>query len=102
MGHPAKKNNYLYNEIMNLSPVELILKIYDIAIVSCKRKDAERANRALTELIASLNFDYKDISLGLFKLYYYCQHQIRNGNFEAALEILKELRDTWAKAFNLK
>lgn len=96
------KNNYIENEILNLSPVELILKIYDIAIVSCKRKDAEKATRAITELIASLNFDYKEISLGLFKLYHYCQYEIRRGNFENAIEILKELRDAWAKAFNLK
>jgi len=56
----------------------------------------------LTELIASLNFDYKEISLSLFKLYHYCQYEIRRGNFDNAVEILKELRDAWAKAFNLK
>ena len=52
-----EKNNYIENEILNLSPVELILKIYDVAIVSCKKKDSERANKAITELKASLNFD---------------------------------------------
>lgn len=98
----SEKNSYIENEILNLSPVELILKIYDVAIVSCKRKDAEKANRAITELIASLNFDYKDISLSLFKLYHYCQYEIRRGNFDRAVEILKELRDAWATAFKLK
>jgi flagellin-specific chaperone FliS len=97
-----EKNSYIENEILNLSPVELILKIYDVAIVSCKRKNAEKANRAITELIASLNFDYKEISLSLFKLYHYCQYEIRQGNFDRAIEILKELRDAWATAFNLK
>jgi len=96
------KNNYIETEILNLSPIELILKIYDVAIVSCRKKDAEKANKAITELIASLDFDYKEISIPLFKLYQYCQYEIRKGNFENALEILKELRETWAKAFNLK
>jgi flagellar protein FliS len=96
------KNNYIETEILNLSPVELILKIYDVAIVSCRKKDVEKANKAITELIASLDFDYKEISIPLFKLYQYCQYEIRKGNFENALEILKELRETWAKAFNLK
>jgi flagellar protein FliS len=102
MALPAQKNEYLYNEIMNLSPVELILRIYDFAIVNCKRRDAEKANRALTELISALDFDYKDISLPLFKLYHYCQNEIRKGKFDNAISILQELRDTWAKAFNLK
>lgn len=96
-----EKNNYIENEILNLSPVELILKIYDIAIVSCKRRNADKANKAIAELIASLNFDY-DIALSLFRLYHYCQYEIRQGNFDEAIEILTELRNAWATAFNLK
>ena len=93
---------YLRNEAMNMSPTEIILKIYDLAILNLKRGDSQKAMRAITELIVSLNFDYKDFSIGLYKLYQYCREQIIHGNIEEALVILEGLRDSWATAFELK
>ncbi|GAB4339069.1 MAG: flagellar export chaperone FliS [Calditrichia bacterium] len=92
---------YQENQILNLSPTELILKLYDLAILSIKKNDIPKANRVIAELISSLNFDYKDVSLGLFKLYRFCQDNLYQGNKKVALDILQDLRDTWAKAFNL-
>lgn len=93
--------HYQHNEILNASPTELILKLYDLAIFSIRKGNFEKANRVLTELISALNFDYREIALGFFRLYRYCQDQLYQGNSKMALMILQELRDAWAKAFHL-
>ena len=73
-------NGYIQNEAINLSPTEVILKIYDVAIINIKKGEQQKAMRAITELIVSLNFDYKEFSIGLYKLYQYCREQlIRTG-----------------------
>ncbi len=100
-GH-AGIDEYQYQQIMSMTPEQLILKIYDIAIVSVKKGDQQRATRAVAELIGSLNFDYQEMALGLFRLYRYTQDKIREGNKEEALMVLEELRNTWATAFNLQ
>ncbi len=99
----AKKglNNYRENAILNASPEELILKLYDLGLLSIKKGDLQKANRVLTELISSLNFDYQEVALGFFKLYRYCQNELYQGRTEMPLKILTELRESWAKAFNL-
>ncbi len=94
-------NGYLKNEVMGLSSTEIILKIYDFAIINLKKREHQKAMRAITELIVSLNFDYKEFSLGLYKLYQYCRDQIVHGNYDNALVILEGLRESWAKAFDL-
>jgi flagellar protein FliS len=93
-------NQYLLKEIMEATPKQLIIKVYDIAIVSCKKQDFMRANNAIQVLINSLRFEgegVKEISTGLLRLYLFCQEQTRKKNFELATSILSELRDTWLK-----
>lgn len=92
---------YLENQILNAKPEELILKVYDFILVNMKAKNYSKANAGLVELIAALNFDYQEISLGFFRLYVYCQELIRKEKWDEAYSIIKELRDTWAKAFKL-
>lgn len=95
-------NQYLVKEILEATPQQLILKVYDFAIVNCKKKNLVKTNRAIQELINSLRFDDengKDISIGLLKLYQFCQDQMRKNNFDIVLRILTELRDSWIKAF---
>lgn len=91
-------NQYLNNEISQASPTQLILKVYDFAILNCQRKNMLKTNEAIQVLINSLNFDIdgaRDISIGLLRLYHYCQDQARKNNFEETQKILTELRDTW-------
>lgn len=92
---------YTKQHHMNLSPVQVIGRLYDYAILGCKKKDQVLSQRALNELILALNFDYGEISFGLFRLYDYCKGRVQKRDFEAALEILEDVRATWAKAFNL-
>lgn len=94
-------DTYQQNQILNLSPTELILKLYDFAIVSIKKGDIRKANQVITELIGSLNFEYQEVSLGLFKLYRYCQDCLYNGRINEAIDIFEDLRRSWATAFDL-
>ena len=70
----AKKgvNQYLTNEILNASPEQLIMKVYDFAILNCQRQNLVKTNDALQVLITALNFDdprAKEVAVGLFKIY---------------------------------
>jgi len=92
---------YKKDEIMSLTPVQLILKLYDYVVVNSKKRDLSKVNAGLAQLISALNFEYREISLGFFRLYQYCQNQARKGNFAEVEHIIGELRSSWAKAFNL-
>lgn len=98
----SRVNQYLLKEIMEATPQQLIVKIYDVAIVNCRKKDFLRTNAAIQELIKALSFDgeeVKKISSGLLRLYLFCQEQTRKNNYEIVDTILSELRETWLKAF---
>ncbi|NLT51300.1 MAG: flagellar protein FliS [Ignavibacteria bacterium] len=97
-----RANSYLVKEILEASPQKLILKIYDFAIANCQRKDMVKTNKAVSELIISLNFEKdetKPISMQLLRLYQFVQDQTRKGEFDIALQILSGLRTTWQEAF---
>lgn len=97
-------NTYLVKEIMEASPQQLLIKVYDFAIVNCQRKNIEKTNKALQELINALSFEgeeVKKISIGLFKLYQFCQEEMRKHNYDIVLKILTELREAWRNAFNM-
>ncbi len=87
--------SYLEDQLAGLSPVELVLKVYDVAIVSCNRGDGERLSRAMVELIGALNFDHREVAVGLFRMYNYCLSNAKKGRFDLVAPILTELRDTW-------
>ena len=95
-------NPYLVKEILEASPQKLLLKIYDFAITNCQLHDMLKTNRALDELINALNFEdekAREISIGLLKLYQYCQEQMRKKNYDIVYKILVDLRDAWITIF---
>ena len=99
----SRANAYLANEILDASPEKLLLKIYDFAIAHCKNKNLEKTNKALMTLITGLRFDDEEsaeISIGLKRLYEFCQDQMRQKNYDIVEKILVELRTTWVSAFN--
>ena len=95
---PKYARQYKMQEIAGASQEELVLHIYDFAIQSCIRKDEEGVSKALAELIDSLNFDYQEISVGLFRLYEYMMRLVKSGVFEQPLDLLRKLRETWHEA----
>lgn len=89
---------YQSAQVLGASPMQLILIVYDVAIAACARRDSVRARRAITELIASLNFDYEEIAVALFRLYEYCLNRINSGSFHEAAKILRQLKEAWDTA----
>jgi flagellar protein FliS len=94
-----RAKSYVVNNVLEATPEKLIMKIYDFAILKCKARDLEKTNAALNELIYALNYDTEEvgeISIGLLKLYKFCQEQMRKRNYDIVEKILTDLRDTWA------
>ncbi len=92
---------YLEQEVLSWSKEKIILKMYDLFIVSNKRGDTTKMSRVLIELMGSLNFEYEETATRLYRLYEYCQRLIFQKKQEEALKIIQELRNAWATAFNL-
>ncbi|MFQ5830261.1 MAG: flagellar protein FliS [Candidatus Methylomirabilia bacterium] len=82
-----------------MTPQQVLLQLYDFAIAGCVARDTRRASAALVELIAALDFTYEDIAQGLYRLYEYALREIKAERYEAPLGILRELRETWQRAF---
>jgi Flagellin-specific chaperone FliS len=103
-GQQNRLNPYLVKEIMEASPQQLLIKIYDFAILNCQKHNLVKTNKAIQELINSLRFDEessKEIALGLYRLYQFCQEEMRKQNYDIVHKILVELRESWRTAFNM-
>jgi flagellar protein FliS len=101
----SKINPYLTNQILNSSPEQLLIKVYDFAVVNSEKKDMIKTNTAIQELIGFLRFDdetYKDLAVSLLRLYQFCQDQARKNNYDVVTKILTELRESWLQAINNK
>ena len=86
--------NYQRQSILNSSPTELIMKLYDFAIQACYKKDEEKVVEVLATLKKSLNFEY-EISSNLYELYDYCQRQAKQQEFEEVIELIEPIRSAW-------
>jgi flagellin-specific chaperone FliS len=85
-------------ELDGLSPARLLVKLYDLAIAQCDREERERLVCTLTELVAALSFDHREVSMPLFSIYDHCIRQGRAGNFGDVRAVLVQLRDAWSQS----
>lgn len=90
-------NEYRNQDVMGASPLRLVIMAYNLAINACEQKDFARATKAITVLRDALNFDYPEVSVGLFRLYQWSLDCIRQGDYASAAHTLVELRDAWAQ-----
>jgi len=88
---------YQQQSVKNASPLQLVVKMYDLVIQSTYREDEKKVRDILSTLITGLNFDYEPADQ-LFSLYRYCQELARKGKFSEIREVLEPLRDTWQEA----
>jgi len=95
---PNVTQKYLLDQLNTMSPIQLLVKVYDIAIEACNRQDRRRASKAIVELISALNFEYEEVAGRFFRIYEYCMRQVKAGNFEEAKGLLQGLRDGWIEA----
>lgn len=86
---------YREHDIMNASPIHLVVMVYDVAISACEEKDLTRATRAVSVLRDALNFDYPEAA-GLFRLYQWSMECMRDGDYDNAIAVLRELRESWS------
>src|SRR4030042_1592212 len=86
---------YREHDIMNASPIHLVVMVYDVAISACEEKDLTRATRAVSVLRDALNFDYPEAA-GLFRLYQWAMECMREEDYDNAISVLRELRESWA------
>lgn len=97
-GSAAQLNSYRTNSVIGLTSGQVLVKMYDLAVVALMSGDGKRGIRVLSTLIDSLDFEYQEIAIGLFRLYRYCIEEINEGEYEVPTRILRELRETWAEA----
>jgi flagellin-specific chaperone FliS len=90
-----QRNEYRTQDVMGASPIRLVIMAYNLAITACDQKDFTRATKAITVLRDALNFDYPEVSVGLFRLYQWCLDCIRQGDYASAIHTMTELRDAW-------
>lgn len=94
-------NQYISNDVLNASPEQIIMKIYDFAILNCQKQNMIKTNEALQVLINALNFEHPDakiISIGLYRIYTFLQDQMRKQNYDLVYKTLTELKQTWETA----
>ena len=91
---------YKAREVLSASPAKLVLYVYDHIIQQCLKEDAIKASKAIALLIDSLDFEYGEISSGLFRLYEYAMRMVWEGEFDIVLRMFRELRDTWQEALS--
>lgn len=90
-----RNQEYRQQDVMGASPLHLVIMAYDLAIRSCETKNFEKATKSISVLRDALNFDYPEVSLGLFRIYQWCLDCIRKGDYATASSALIELRDAW-------
>ncbi len=96
-------HEYQRQDIATSSPLQLIVRIYDVAITACHRNDRRKLRQALTELIGALNMEEGgEISARLYRLYEFCMDESVQGDLEPVREILTELRETWRSLATVK
>lgn len=89
---------YAAAQTQALSPIQVLLQLFDFAIAGCLARDARRSSAALVELIAALDFRYEEIAVGFYRLYDYALREVKAGRFDRALPILTGLREAWQQA----
>lgn len=90
-----RAQEYRDQEVTGASPLHLVVMAYDLAIRACEQKDFEKSVKTISVLRDTLDFDYPEVSVGLFRLYQWCLDSIRKGDYASALSILRELRQAW-------
>lgn len=90
------RNKYKQQDVMSASPLRLVIMTYDLAIRACEQKDFAKAVKTISALRDTLDMDYPDVALGLFRLYQWCLDCIRKGDYASAITTLSELRSAWA------
>ena len=92
----AYRNQYRKQDVMNASPLRLVIMTYDLAIKSCEQKNFDKSVNTISALRDALDMNYPEAAVGLFSLYQWCLDCIRKEDYSSAINTLTELRNAWA------
>ena len=96
MSSLLRMRQYQQQAIRSASPEQLVLKLYDHGIASCRRSDRAKVRAVLVELVSSLDFERGgDLAHGLLALYEYCLTESATGDLNTVEEVLGGLRQAW-------
>ncbi len=84
--------------LRELPIAQRLLGLYEYGLDGCDRRSDEQVRAVIEELIGSLDFNFGDITEGFARVYGYCLRKVADGDFDRVAWILRELRDTWARA----
>jgi flagellin-specific chaperone FliS len=88
-------SKYRQTDVLNATPVHLVVMAYDLAITACEKQNMETSIKAISALRDALDYDYPEVAGGLLSLYNYCLESIRGGDYDSAKHVMTELRDAW-------
>jgi flagellar protein FliS len=121
MALPNAYATYKNNQVLTATPGELTLMLYEgaikfcnIAILGIEQNNIEKANdnikkcrSIITELRATLNFDYP-VAQDFEKVYIYVTQRLSDANMQKDVKILEEvlehlrtMKDTWKEVMRL-
>ena len=89
---------YQRQTVITLSPGQIVKRLYDLGIQGCNERDTDKVSKVLTELMTGLNFDYKEVALGLYQLYSYCLNKVKSCKYREVANVLKGLSEAWGTA----
>ena len=92
---------YRRQQLESMRPEQLVLVALEQGISACRQRDRRRARRAVQVLIGGLDFQY-DVGGRLLTLYDWVFRLLREGRFDDAEAVLKELHDTWQQACRIE
>lgn len=90
---------YQQQSVKVASPLQLVVKLYDLLIQATYMEDEKKVKDILTTLMHGLDFDHEPAEQ-LFSLYQYCKELARKKKYEEIRDVLEPLRDTWNQVAN--
>jgi hypothetical protein len=97
----AEKTTYSIpspQDARQMPPAQLIGMTYELAILACRRKDADQSVQAILLLQDAMRSVSPRDSADLMRFYDLCRDRIQGGDFQIAALTLSTLRDAWEKA----
>lgn len=96
MYKPNPMREYQRQAVLTASPEQVIAKLYDLGVSSCRNGDNAKVRAVLIELISALNFEAGgEISQRLLEIYEFLLQESAKNNLDVVAEIMSELRDAW-------
>lgn len=83
------------------SPIQLVVKLYDLLIQATYSENDKKVTEILTTLMHGLDFEHEPAEQ-LFAIYQYCRELARKKQFDEIREILEPIRDTWDEVAHIR